>query len=152
MARALCTRWQVSAREEREVVLHVTRGKDLSVKYMGRISTKDLLLKFASAKRVGRHHLVLKVYKDGAWHTFRANDDVHLACNWTGLTLMVENRRCTQPVVKDIVRPEHTEWQQSHLDLLEMRNYGKQEDISSALSCISDAGRELGIIALPEGV
>eukprot|EP00971_Amphidinium_carterae_P086109 1703604-Amphidinium_carterae.1 len=123
LAKVMRARLKASAKERRELMILVARGKDLLIRYVGKISSKVLLELFAKAKRVGREYLTLRVCVQGEWRIFRHGFARHVNWNWTGLTVVVENNRMSKAGLEKLVEEELYECAHSHLNLIQMRQF-----------------------------
>eukprot|EP00971_Amphidinium_carterae_P210574 4178495-Amphidinium_carterae.1 len=79
-------------RQSRWVTLKSTKGKPLVMDYTTRISSRQLLTKFAAKKRVGRPYLSLRV-PAVTGQRLVAYQDPPVFANWHGRTLAVLNAR-----------------------------------------------------------
>eukprot|EP00971_Amphidinium_carterae_P280043 5559264-Amphidinium_carterae.1 len=103
----------------------------MQINYVGRISTLEILEKFARAKRVGKIHLELQIDMDGGWSSFQA-DSVHISKNWDNCTMVMTNHSYGKRSKSDSVTPEQYERQHSRLNVLEQERFGGTEDIMMA--------------------
>eukprot|EP00971_Amphidinium_carterae_P352218 6492492-Amphidinium_carterae.1 len=146
LARSTRNRLRASARTERTVTLHVTKGKNIEMQYVGSVSSKQILKYFARAKRVGVEHLTLKVYSRGEWIHFHYKADGHVSWNWTGLTVIMENHRAATLATVGSTDIEHAECLQAQLNRAEMKKYGTPGELRIAEDHVEEAQQNLASV------